>query len=201
MYLDNEFYNSLFYVILIINIILTIGIILQVKKILFLRKNLGKKYKAIPKLLGKLRVTDIAIILTWVMFAGYKLIEVTNNPVGFFGNLDYLLLIFAFIAIVDRVISMFVSNGFASLSITFFFSEKGIVIVNPFRKVTQILNIKFIDWNEIEKVEISIQDLSSRIWKITFNSNDGNNYFIIFNDNEKDKVKEILKDRGVNIAD
>ncbi len=201
MLLDSEFYNFLFYVIMVINIILTFEIFIQMRKILFIKKKLGTKHFSIPEIKGKIRITDIAIILIWLFFAANKIYSVITNPVGFYGNLDYLLILFAFLALIDRVISIFISNGFGTVSITFFYSDKGIVIYNPMRKMTQFTKINFLKWEDIDSIVTSIDDLSRRIWHFKFNMRNQDNYFVIFDDAQKNIAKKIIDEKDIKIID
>ena len=197
--LDNDFYGFLQYLIIVINIILFADLLIQVNKIRFIRKNLGKSYYSIPKIHSKLRFTDIFIILIWLAFAIYKIYTVASNPVGFFGNLDYMLIIFAFLAMLDRIIGLFISNGFGTLSITFFYSENGIVIYNPLRKISQFTILKYASWLDIKKIDMSIFDINRRIWKFTFQFNDETSLFVIMEDNQKEIIKKVIAEQNIKL--
>ncbi len=198
---DNEFYGYLFYLIFAINIVLFADILIQINKIIFIRKNLGNLFQSIPKINRKINFTDVFIILIWVAFASYKIYTVATNPVGFFGNLDYLLIIFAFLALSDRIVGMYISNGFGTPSITFFHSENGIIIYNPLRKVTQFNILKFYKWDEIAEIDSSIQDIQRRIWKFSFKFQDESTIFVIFENNQKEIFKTIIAERKIKLKE
>lgn len=194
-------YEYMYYLILIINIFMVAEVAIQIRKFLFIKKYLTNNYKSIPNVTKKLRASDLFIIGIWILFAGRKFYSFMMEPYYIVGNLDVLLIIFAVLATIDRIVSVYISIGFLQPAVTFFYSDNGIIISNPNRKLTEFAKIYFLSWDNISKITLDIFELTNRTWKLVFFKTDNSSYYIILDDSSKNEVKKMLEEKEIKISD